>query len=137
MKFLIVEDDFTARKLLQMYLSDYGRCFTAVNGSEAIQAFRDALDEDDPYDLICLDIMMPEIDGLEVLKTIRKLEQQHGINQLDRVKIIMITARDDSKDVMDSFRDGCEAYIVKPVKKEKFLLEIKKLGLIKLNAAGR
>ena len=37
MKFLIVEDDFTARKLLQIYLSDYGDCFVAVNGREAVE----------------------------------------------------------------------------------------------------
>lgn len=135
MKFLIVEDDFTARKLLQMYLSDYGRCFLAINGSEAVQAVQEALDEGDPYDLICLDIMMPQMGGHEALKVIRQMEEQRQIGRLDRVKVIMITALDDSEDVMDSFKNGCEAYIAKPVKKEKLLLELKKLGLIKLGAA--
>ena len=131
MKCLIVEDDFTACKLLQTYLSDYGDCFIAVNGDGAVEAFREALKQGQPYDLICLDIMMPEMDGHDALKAIRKIESQHGIGGLDGVKVVMTTALGDSKNVMGAFRTGCEAYIVKPVKKEKLLEEIEKLGLIK------
>ena len=130
MKCLIVEDDFTARKLLQMYLSDYGYCFIAVNGREAVEAVRQALDEGQPYDLICLDIMMPEMDGQEALKAIRQVEKEHGIAGLDSVKVIMTTALDDSGNVMDAFRGGCEAYIVKPIAKKKLVEEMEKLGLI-------
>ena len=118
MKCLIVEDEFTSRKLLQVYLSDYGNCFVAVNGHEAVEAFREALEENEPYDLICLDIMMPEMDGHETLKAIRRIESEHGIAGLDGVKVIMTTALEDSKDVMGAFKSGCEAYLVKPVEKE-------------------
>lgn len=130
MKCLIVEDEFAARKLLQMYLSDYGDCFVAVNGREAVEAFREALEEEQPYDLICLDIMMPEMDGRQALKAIRQIESEHGIAGLDGVKVIMTTALDDSKDVMGAFRDGCEAYMVKPVGRENLLKEMEKLGLL-------
>lgn len=130
MKFLIVEDDFTARKLLQMYLSDYGDCFIAVNGNEAVEAVQQALEEAQPYDLVCLDIMMPEMDGHGVLKTIRHMEKEHGISGLDSVKVIMTTALRDSKHITGAFSTGCEAYIVKPVGKEKLLEEMEKLGLI-------
>ncbi|MEA3226399.1 MAG: response regulator [Planctomycetota bacterium] len=130
MKCLIVEDEFTARKLLQVYLSDYGDCFVAVNGREAVQAFREALEEGQPYDLICLDIMMPEMDGHEALKLIRQIESERGIAGLDGVKVIMTTALDDSKNVMGAFRGGCEAYVVKPVAKENLIAEIEKLGLL-------
>ena len=131
MKCLIVEDDSTACKLLQTYLADYGDCFVAVNGDKAVKAFRKALKQGQPYDLICLDIMMPEMDGHDALKAIRRIEQKQGIYGLDGVKVIMTTALGDSKNVMGAFRTGCEAYIVKPVKKEKLLEEIEKLGLIK------
>jgi len=130
MKCLIVEDDFTARKLLQMYLSDYGDCFIAVNGREAVEAVRQALDEGQPYDLICLDIMMPEMDGQEALKVIRQVEKEHGIAGLDNVKVIMTTALDDPRNVMGAFRGGCEAYIVKPIAKKKLVEEMEKLGVI-------
>lgn len=130
MKCLIVEDDSTACELLQTYLSDYGDCFIAVDGNKAVKAFRKALKQGQPYDLICLDIMMPEMDGHDALKAIRRIEQKQGIYGLDGVKVVMITALGDSKNVMGAFRTGCEAYIVKPMKKEKLLEEIEKLGLI-------
>ena len=131
MKCLIVEDDSTACKLLQTYLADYGDCFVAVDGNKAVKAFRKALKQGQPYDLICLDIMMPEMDGHDALKAIRRIEEEQGIYGLDGVKVVMITALGDSENVMSAFRTGCEAYIVKPVKKGKLLEEIEKLGLIK------
>jgi two-component system chemotaxis response regulator CheY len=130
MKYLIVEDDFAARRLLKRYLSGYGDCDVAVNGNEAIEAFRQAMDEKEPYDLICLDIMMPNMDGRDALKAIRQIEREHGIYGLDGAKVIMTTALGDSKNVMGSFREGCEAYIVKPVEKDKLLEEMENLGLI-------
>ncbi len=130
MKCLIVEDDFAARKLLQVYLSDYADCFIAVNGHEAVEAIREALEEGESYDLICLDIMMPEMDGHKALEAIRQVEKEHGIGGLDGVKVIMTTALDDSKNIMGSFRTGCEAYIVKPIRKGKLLEEMTKLGLL-------
>jgi two-component system chemotaxis response regulator CheY len=130
MKCLIVEDEFTARMLLQKYLSDYGECFVAVNGREAVQAFRGAMEEQKPYDLICLDVMMPEMDGHETLKMIRRIESEHGIAGLDCVKVIMTTALDDSRNVMGAFRGGCEAYLVKPIAKKDLIEEMEKLGLV-------
>ncbi len=129
MRCLIVEDDFVARKLMQRYLSDSGDCDIAIKGSEAIEAFRQGLTENKPYDLICLDIMMPKLDGHQALKAIRELENEHGINGLDRVKVIMTTALGDSKNVMCSFNEGCEAYLVKPIEKKKLFEEMEKLGL--------
>lgn len=131
MKCLIVDDEFAARKLLQVYLSEYADCFVAVNGQEAVEAVREAfVKEEEPYDLICLDIMMPEMDGREALEAIRQIEKEHGIGGLDCVKVIMMTALDDSKNIMDAFRTGCEAYIVKPIRKEQLLQEIRHLGLL-------
>ena len=130
MKCLIVEDDFTARKLLQIYLSDYADCFVAVNGHEAVEAVRQAQEEGQPYDLICLDIMMPAMDGREALEAIRVVEKEYGIGGLDGAKVIMTTALDDSKNIMGAFRSGCEAYIVKPIRKAKLLEQMEELGLL-------
>ena len=130
MKCLIVEDDFRARKLLQIHLSKYFDCFIAVDGDEAVEAFAEELVKGQPYDLICLDIMMPRMNGHEALKLIREAEQVKGIGGLDCTKIIMTTALGESKDVIGAFREGCEAYIVKPIRKAKLLREVEKLGLI-------
>ncbi len=130
MKCLIVEDDFTARKLMQIYLSEFGKCFVAVNGKEAVQAVTQAFDEDEPYDLIALDIMMPEMDGIEALKAIHNLEKERGITGMDTVKVIMTTAKGQSQDIFDAFNTGCEAYLIKPIRKPDLVDEIRKLGLL-------
>ena len=136
LKILIAEDDFTCRKLLQSFLSEYGDCFIAINGQETVEAVKSALDEGRPYDLICLDIMMPEMDGHEALEAIRQIENEHGIAGLDGVKVIMTTALGDSKNVIGAFRTGCEAYMIKPVAKEKLLEEMEKLGCVNLSESS-
>ena len=92
MKILIVEDDFVCRKVLQKMLATYGEVEIAVDGNEALEAFRLAQENGETYDLICLDVMMPEMDGHEVLAQIRKTEEVAGVGGLDRVKIMMTTA---------------------------------------------
>jgi two-component system, chemotaxis family, chemotaxis protein CheY len=131
MKTLIVEDDFLARALLSTLLAEYGVCHVAVNGQEAIEAVRWAFQENEPYDLICLDIMMPVMDGQQALLGIRKIEENLGITGLNATKVIMVTAYDDSKNIMKAFRQGqCEAYMTKPLDREKLLGHIYGLGLI-------
>jgi two-component system, chemotaxis family, chemotaxis protein CheY len=129
MKCLIAEDDFAARKLLQIFLTELGECCVASNGQEAVDAFCEAYDTNVPYDLVCMDIMMPEKDGHQALREIRAYEEAHGIQGTKGVKVIMITALRDSRHVLGTFRVGCEAYIVKPVEKSTLFEEMEKLGL--------
>lgn len=131
MRVLIVEDEFTSRTILQEILSSYGNCDIAVDGVEAVEAFRLAWKEDKPYDLICMDIMMPNIDGQHALKNIRAIEKEMGILGSDRVKVVMTTALGDANSVLQAFFDGvATAYIVKPINKRKLLEEVRNLGLI-------
>src|SRR3990172_3452400 len=100
-------------------LSSYGNCDIAVDGEEAVDAFRLAWEEDKPYDLICMDIMMPNVDGHEALSRIRGLEKLLSIKDKQEVKVIMITAIDDPKNVVNAFaREGVAAYIIKPINKQ-------------------
>ncbi len=130
MKTLIVEDDFSSRLLLQGILQPYGECHIAVNGREAVSAFELALGGESPYDLVCLDIMMPEMDGQETLRRIRKLEEDKGILMTDGVRVIMTTALDDKKNIMTAFRDQCDAYLVKPIDTRKLIEHLKSMQLI-------
>ena len=130
LKMLIVEDDFPSCKILEEYLSEYGDCTTAGNGTEGVEAFKNALDAGTPYDLVCLDIMMPEMDGHEALRTIRQIEQEHGILDHSGVSVIMTTAKDRSRDMIEAFDEGCASYIVKPIDQEKLTAEMQKLDLI-------
>jgi len=129
MKCLIAEDDFAARKLLQIFLSEVSECHAVDDGKEAVSAFKAALDRNEPFDFLCLDIMMPEMDGHQVLNAIRELEEAAGIHDLAGAKVIMTTAMRDPRHVLDAFREGCESYIVKPVEKSKLFEEMDKLGL--------
>lgn len=131
MRVLIVEDDFTSRRLLQKFLSPYGDCDVAVNGTEAVDAFMLAMDEGQPYDLICLDVMMPEIDGLEVLRTIREKERSSGVTSKKEAKVVMTTALDSPKDVIEAYyRGGCTDYLVKPINTKKLLALLGEYGLL-------
>ena len=76
MRILIVEDDFASRKFMMNFMSAYGDCDGTVDGMEAVEAYMMALEDEQPYDLICLDVMMPVMDGYQVLNTIRNMEKQ-------------------------------------------------------------
>ena len=130
MRILIAEDDLANRRFMQKFLSKYGECDIAVDGVETIDAFYAAMKEKKPYDLICLDIMMPRVDGLKALETIRKLETQNGVSKEERVKVIMTTALNDKQTVMGSYDAGCQAYAWKPINTSKFIEVMKKLTLI-------
>jgi two-component system chemotaxis response regulator CheY len=131
MKTLIVEDDFTCRLLLQGFLSGFGECHVAVNGNEAVVAFKLAMSRGSPYDLICMDIMMPDMDGNEALKVVRALESERGILSSRGVKIIMTTSLSDTRQVVGAFRSLCDAYLVKPVDTAELLRHLRSLGLVR------
>ena len=128
-RILIVEDDAASRGLMQVLLGEYGECGSACNGAEAVEVFSRALDAAEPFDLVCLDIMMPEMDGLEALKQIREIENTHGIDEPRRVKVIMTTTASQQAKTMKAFHYGCNGYLVKPISKDALIAEMKKLPL--------
>lgn len=130
MRILIVEDDFASRKFMLRFLSQYGECDITVDGTEAVEAFGMVLDTEEGYDLICLDIMMPGVDGYQALKRIREIENRKGIPKEKAVKIIMTTALNEKKNVTKAFDLGCTAYAGKPIDLEKFKNVLRKLDLI-------
>lgn len=131
MRILIAEDEMISRKFISKFMSQYGECDITVDGAEAIEVFQMALEEEEPYDLVCLDIMMPEVDGLQALEEIRRLEREHEIPEDEKVKIIMTTALNDVKNVQQAFNEGSAGYAVKPIDTEKLLTVMERLGLIR------
>lgn len=131
MKILIVEDDLSSRKFLYKFMSQYGECDITVDGMEGLDAYLIALNDGESYDLICLDIMMPKVDGVKVLKTIREIERQRNIEDDRKTKIIMTTALNDVDIVKDSFDSGCEVYANKPIDIKKMDNVMKKLNFKK------
>jgi two-component system, chemotaxis family, chemotaxis protein CheY len=114
LKILVVDDDFFSRTLLGELLQHYGTTHFAANGKEALDAVRASIKTGDLYQLICLDIIMPELDGQSVLKQIRNLELEAGISLDKPCKIIMTTALKDGTTILGAFRENCDGYLVKP-----------------------
>ena len=131
MKTLIVEDDFTSRLLMQKMLAQFGaESHIAVNVKEALAAFRQALVEKSPYDLVCLDIMMPEMDGQTALREMRQVEMGYGVQAGDGAKIIMTSALRDPRNVATAYKEFCDAYVSKPIDRAQFADELRNLKLI-------
>jgi len=130
MKTLVADDDFTSRLLLQTFLSRYGECHVAFNGKEAVESFRSAREHGQKYDLICLDIMMPEMDGQAAIRAIREFEEMSGIFSKS-VKIIMTTALGDIENVTEAFEGLCDGYLLKPINTAKLLAQLKGFGLVR------
>ena len=130
MKILIAEDDFASRKFMLRFLQKYGECDITVDGMEAVDAFLIALEAGEGYDLVCLDIMMPALDGYQALKAIRDIEKEKQIPEEKRTKIIMTTALNEGRNVSKAFELGCVAYAGKPIDQEKFENVLRKINLI-------
>lgn len=132
LKALVIDDDIVCRERLKMLLQDFFDCTFACNGREGLLMYSKSLQEGAPYQLITLDINMPEMNGHETLEAVRELEEQHGIRGLDVVKVIMTTSESGSNHVFAAFREGCEAYVVKADMGDKLLDAVVQLGLLKV-----
>jgi two-component system chemotaxis response regulator CheY len=132
LKALVIDDDIVCRNRLKMLLSDFFDCTYACDGKKGLSLYEQSLNEQDPFELITLDINMPEMNGHQALEAIRKVEQQHGIGGLDVVKVIMTTSESSSEHVFAAFREGCEAYVVKTEMGDKLLDAVVQLGLLKV-----
>jgi len=130
MNILLVDDDIMNQRLLKAQFSRFGECDVASNGEEAVFAFKSGWENHKPYDLVCMDILMPVMDGKEALKRIRQVEDDLRIKHEDRVKVIMATALEDADSVVGSYQEGATAYLVKPITMEKVTDELHRLGLI-------
>jgi len=83
-----------------------------VEGTEAVEAYTISLNEGEPYDIILLDIAMPEVDGIQVLDTVRSMESKRGVLVGEGIPVIMVTAF--KEHFMKAFNKGCDDYILKP-----------------------
>ena len=130
MKILVVDDETVSRKKLQKIMSSFGECEEVDNGQAALEKFQKAWENSTPFDLITLDVAMPEMEGTEALQKIRKLEREQNLPLEKRVKIFMVTSHSDKDTVIASVKVGCDDYIVKPFNRETVLVKLKECGLV-------
>lgn len=117
-KILVVDDSEFQADFMESTLEDLGirNVTKAINGLEALKQFKSALEAGEPYALVFLDIVMPEMDGQEALKHMRTMEKEAGINGSDKTTIIMTTALSSPDDMLTALLEGdCTDYVVKPV----------------------
>ena len=128
MKSLVAEDDATNRKVLRAFLSRYGECHLAIDGNEAVNAVLLAMQSHREYDLVCMDLRMPQMDGQEAIREIRKQEDAREVSK--RAKIIVTTIHTDTASIASALLGRCDAYLVKPIDTAKLRKELISLGLI-------
>lgn len=128
MRILIVDDDRINRKFLNAMLTGIGEIEMAANGQEAIDHVSEGIKQENPFDVIFLDIMMPDMDGIETLQAIRSVEKEHDIQLNQGAKVVMVTALADKQNVLSAFTKGCEYYLVKPVQQGKVFALLEEMG---------
>ncbi|MBE5944091.1 MAG: response regulator transcription factor [Lachnospiraceae bacterium] len=129
MRVLVAEDDIASGKFMQKLLSKYGEVVVARDGIAAVDAFVNGINDNQRFDLVCMDIMMPKIDGYKALASIRDAERKLGLARDSRCKVIMISALDEGFDSSYA-SDDYEEYLCKPIDIIQFDNVVKKLGLV-------
>lgn len=130
MKILVAEDDEANRKFLTKLLGKYGEVTVVGDGFQAVKKYMEAMDERDPYRLVCLDVMMPKIDGYKSLDAIRDLEGKNALTTQERAKIIMISALDEGGFDEELAGNQYDCYMSKPIDILQFEMNLKRMGLI-------
>jgi two-component system chemotaxis response regulator CheY len=123
---LIVDDNPIIRAILKRVLSSYSvDCDEARDGRGAVEQFDRRLQARRPYDMVCLDLGLPEMDGHTALLHMRAAENQ--FQPVVPAYIIVLTAEDDGQAVNQMFSDGASAYILKPFDHESFRSHIARI----------
>ena len=135
MRALIVDDDFYSRSFLEYILHPYAACDAAVNGEDAIMAFKKALEGGSPYGLVFMDLLMPVVDGPKALNEIREIEKDFGVADDACCKIIITSVLEDGEDTHNAmYLGGATSFLQKPVDEKSILAELERLGVIAADA---
>ena len=129
MKILIVDDELVSRKKMVKLMENFGMCIEAETGADALTQFLYAYEKKTPFELITLDIGLPDITGTELLLKLRDEECKNKIDAQQRTKIIMVTAHSDKERIIASLQAGCDDYVIKPFDQTTIGKKLHKLGL--------
>ncbi len=129
MRVLVADDELVSRKKMEKIMDTLGECVAADSGEAALKAVEGAIEKGRPFDLITLDVSMPQMDGTEVLYKIRSIEQQRNISKENQSRVIMVTAQPDNDTVIACMQAGCNRYVVKPFDRAIITKRIAELGM--------
>lgn len=136
MKILIADDELVSRKLMERIMTSYGECQAVDSGQAALLAFKTAWENETSFDLIALDISMPDMSGLDVLFQIRQMEKAKEVPANKKAVIIMVTASADKDTIVKAVQTGCNDYIAKPFDRDTISKKLIKVGLISPSEPG-
>jgi two-component system chemotaxis response regulator CheY len=128
MRVIVADDESVSRNKLQEIMEPLGKCDFFEGGRAVIEAFQESHEEGEPYQLLMLDIGMPDVNGIQVLHEVRRIEKEREIHDENRVKVIMVTAHPDKDTIITFFRAGCDSYIKKPFDRELIFTKLEELG---------
>lgn len=128
MKTLIADDFAPNIEMVASIVREFGEVVTVADGFQAITEFESAHKQESPFDLICLDIEMPYLDGVSTLFSIRDIEAQENFK---KSVIFMITGSKDITKILNSFQGKANEFILKDSSlRNRLLTELKKYNLI-------
>lgn len=131
MRALIVDDEFYSRVMLHDMLRSVAECDIAVSGEEAVGAFSKALEDGRPYRLVCMDLVMPGMDGQQALRELRALEDEQGVGDEDKAVFLVVSMVEDSRETNEAFfLGGADSFLVKPIDRDKLFAELREHGLV-------
>lgn len=132
LRILIVEDEPVNREFLTLALRGLGVCQAVVSGEDAVLAQQNALETNQPFDVVFLDIMLPGMNGLQALEQLRALENRYEVPPERHVPVIITTGLDDDQTASRAFIQGqALSYLTKPFRPGQITEELRKLGLLR------
>jgi two-component system chemotaxis response regulator CheY len=126
MRALIIEDDPTAQLVLKSILCNFADVTECTNGIEGLQAFYTALKGNTGFDLVCLDIGLPDVQGNDLLRLFRQAEVEKSTKQ--SVVLVMSACKED-RVIQEMLTLGANAYVLKPVNRVNLIVQLRGLGL--------
>lgn len=131
MKCLIVEDNEFMREGLKLFLTGHADVEMAADGREGVDFFCKAMAEGSAFELVLLDVVMPEMDGQQALKLMRQAEKESGRGPGQKAVIIMTTALNSAEQMEQALWEGdCTDYLVKPIVRADLLAMLRRHKLI-------
>lgn len=129
MRFLIIDDETISRLTLERMLGNYGTCQSAGTGKAALTAFADALRKNEPFDVITIDLQLPDINGLQLMLKMQELERRIEDESFKPAIKLIISAHSKKELIISCVQRGCDGYIIKPFNRDTILGKIRKCGL--------
>ena len=128
MKILILDDEIAALTKMKALFSAYGECTMTTSADQALRLFENALQSDAPFELVTIDIHLSQASGLDILESMSKLEVQSNASKSLKM---MVTASGTKANLVKAYTNGCDGFLVKPVKRDVLEEKLRSLGLVK------